>query len=165
MYLIIFRHPDRLVCDDTQNDGLVQRFFLQCGEFGTWHPGWGREIAINSVSKENLRFRYLRLSSEIWNLPRNPRLRRIERSKVNFVRRSPTKICFKYQQIGVYCVEYLSRELPRRMLCDAGRASWRAGRAAGAGRPEWAGSGAGWPNCSRPPATSSHQGGSGLKAF
>jgi len=27
MYLIIFRHPDRLVCDQAQNDGLVRRFF------------------------------------------------------------------------------------------------------------------------------------------
>jgi len=30
MYLIVFRRPDRLVCDHTQNDGLVRRFFLQC---------------------------------------------------------------------------------------------------------------------------------------
>jgi len=30
MYLIDFRRPDRLVCDHTQNDGLVRRLFLQC---------------------------------------------------------------------------------------------------------------------------------------
>jgi len=27
MYLIFFPHPDRLVCDHAQNDGLVRRFF------------------------------------------------------------------------------------------------------------------------------------------
>jgi len=30
MYLIIFRHTDRLVCAHAQSDGLIRRFFFQC---------------------------------------------------------------------------------------------------------------------------------------
>jgi len=38
MHLIIFHHPNRLVCDHTQDDGLDWPFFLQCTVSFTFGP-------------------------------------------------------------------------------------------------------------------------------